>query len=96
MITLSILANSGGSGLLQFTPFILMIVIFWVLIIRPQQKRQKELKAQIDALKTNDKVVTIGGLHGVVLGLGETTMTLKVEDGTRIEFDKSAVARVIK
>lgn len=95
--TFNILAQgSAGAGLLQFTPFILMILIFWVLIIRPQQKRQKQLKAEIDALKNNDKVVTIGGMHGIVLEIGETTFTLKTEDGTRIEFDKSAVARVVK
>ncbi len=93
-----ILAQSGISSFLG-GPIPLMIAffgIFYILIIRPQQKRQKAIKNQIDALKINDKVVTIGGMHGTVLGIGETTFTLKTEDGTRIEFDKSAIARVDK
>jgi preprotein translocase subunit YajC len=64
------------------------------LIIRPQQKRAKELKTLVDSLKTGDKVVTNAGLHGIVANVKEKTFLLKVADNVKLEFDKSAVGVV--
>jgi preprotein translocase subunit YajC len=77
-------------------PIILMFVIFYFILIRPQRKRQKELAAQIETLRSGDKVVTSGGIHGLVTNIKERTVILKVAEGTKMEFEKSAVQAVIK
>ncbi len=71
-----------------------MVPIFYVLLIRPQQKRQKELKNLITSMKTGDKVITNAGLHGIVANVKEKTFLLKVADNVKLEFDKSAVGVV--
>lgn len=73
---------------------VVMVVVFWVVLIRPQQKRQKETANKIKALKKNDKVITIGGLHGSVTHVGEKTFSLRIADGVTVKFDKSSVAKV--
>lgn len=88
-------AKPGGGGLQMMLMIGLMIVVMWVVMIRPQQKRQKEQQKKIDALKKNDKVVTIGGLHGVVNHVGKQTLSLRVADGQFLTFDKKAVATVL-
>ncbi|MCE9609876.1 MAG: preprotein translocase subunit YajC [Chthoniobacter sp.] len=78
-------------------PLICMGVIFYFLIIRPQSKRQNELKALVSALKTGDKVVTTGGIHGIIANVKEgTTLLLKVADNVKIEINKDAIAHVVK
>jgi len=78
-------------------PLICMGVIFYFLIIRPQNKRQKELKNLITALKTGDKVVTTGGVHGIIANVKEgATLLLKVADNVKIEINKDAIAHVVK
>src|SRR5687768_4195495 len=73
-----------------------IMVIMWVLMIRPQQKRQKELAARIAGLKTGDRVVTIGGVHGTVSNVKDgPTLTLKVDDNCKLTVDKSSVATVL-
>lgn len=72
------------------------MVIMWVLMIRPQQKRQKELVARIAGLKTGDRVVTIGGVHGTVSNVKDgPTLVLKVDDNCKLTVDKSSVATVL-
>ena len=75
--------------------FVLIILIFYFLIIRPQKKRDKEAKAMIDAMKKGDKVVTIGGIHGTVVMVKDKTVIIKVDDSARIEFNKSAISSVV-
>jgi preprotein translocase subunit YajC len=89
-------AGKGGAmgGILSFLPFILIIAIFYFLIIRPQNKKQKETKKMLDALKKGDKVVTIGGINGVITKVGETTVTVQVDDSTKIKFTRSAIAQI--
>jgi preprotein translocase subunit YajC len=88
---------STGSPLTQVIPFICIGVIFYFLIIRPQSKRQKELANLISTLKTGDKVVTSGGIHGIIANVKEgNTLILKVADNVKIEIDKSAIATVDK
>lgn len=75
----------------QLLPFILMLVIFYFLLIRPQQKRAKERNAMLASLKKGDQVVTIGGMHGTITDLDDDTVTLKVSENTKIKFERSAI-----
>lgn len=87
-------ASSTASFLTTIVPFILIIFIFYFFLIRPQNKKQKETEKMISALKKGDKVVTIGGIHGVVSSTKEKTIIVKVDDNTKIEFSRSAIATV--
>ncbi len=78
----------------SFLPLILLIIIFYFLLIRPQQKKAKEDKARQDALKVNDEVVTIGGLHGIVRDVQENTVLIEVSPSVTIKMEKVAIARV--
>ncbi|MBI4971529.1 MAG: preprotein translocase subunit YajC [Candidatus Omnitrophica bacterium] len=92
-------APAGGSSnmLVSFLPLILMFVIFYLLLIRPQQKRQKALQLMIKNLKKGDKVVTSGGMIGTVWGVAEDKVVLKVgEDEVKLEFEKSSISGLIK
>ena len=86
---------TSGSLLMAVLPFGLIILIFYFFIIRPQNKKQKETEKMIAALKKGDKVVTIGGIYGVVSSTRESTVIVKVDDGTKIEFARTAISSVI-
>lgn len=88
-----VLQQQGGSGLMSFVPLILIIVVFWFFMIRPQMKRQKELKNFRDALKKGDKIVTTGGIYGKVLEIGDYYIIMEVEGQSRLKVDKSAVIK---
>ena len=75
-------------------PFLFMGVIFYFLLIRPQQKRQKQHRELLSGLKTGDRVVTSSGIHGLISNVKETTFLLKVADNVKIEIDKSSIAGV--
>jgi preprotein translocase subunit YajC len=85
-------APSGGPNMLVM--MVLMFVMMYFMVIRPQQKRAKELADRIAALKVGDDIVTTAGLHATVHSIKETTVMLKVAEGIKLEFDKSAVAAV--
>ena len=89
--------KSGGSSLFghPIVMMILMFVIFWVILIRPQQKQRKALAAKQAALKKGDKVITIGGMHATVNAVSESTVSLKLSEGTFVKYDKTAIATVI-
>jgi preprotein translocase subunit YajC len=87
-------APQDGSALLQFIPFIAIIGIFYFLIIRPQNKKQKETQRMLDALKKGDRVVTIGGIHGIIQTVKERSVVLKVDDNVKLEFNRSAISTV--
>jgi preprotein translocase subunit YajC len=72
-------------------PLLLMFVLFYFLLIRPQQKRQKAVQQMQTDLKKGDKVVTIGGLHGFVDALDEGTVVIKCGDGSRLTYDRAAI-----
>lgn len=78
----------------QIGPFVLIFVVFYFFIIRPQQKRQRERAAMLNQIKKNDKVVTIGGLHGTVVDLDDNTVTLLVNESTKMVFERHAVNTV--
>ena len=84
--------SSSGSGLLSFLPLILIILVFYLFFIRPQMRKSKEQKKFREALKKGDKVITIGGIHGKILEVSDTTVVLDVGNQQRMTFEKSAVA----
>jgi preprotein translocase subunit YajC len=89
-------ATSQPDLLQTLLPFLFMGVIFYFLLIRPQQKRQKQHQQLMSNLKTGDRVVTSSGIHGLIANVKDTTFLLKVADNVKIEIDKSAVAGVEK
>ncbi|MBR1404355.1 MAG: preprotein translocase subunit YajC [Treponema sp.] len=98
MFFVPLLQTAGASSsqtLMSIVPFVLIIAIFYFFIIRPQNKKQKETQKMIDALKKGDKVVTIGGIHGIVSATKEKTVIVKVDEGVKIEFNRSAIAGVV-
>ena len=94
---LPLLQEGAASGqlLTMILPFGLIILVFYFLIIRPQNKKQKETKSMLAALKKNDKVVTIGGIRGTVVSVKEGAVVLKVADNIKMEFSKSAISNVL-
>jgi preprotein translocase subunit YajC len=84
--------QSGGAGIISFLPIVLIVVVFWFFMIRPQNKQRKETQRMLSELKKGDKVVTIGGIHGVVQSVRETTVILKVDENCKIELTRSAIA----
>ena len=86
--------GEGGGGVLGFLPFILIFVIFYFFLIRPQKKRQKETQKMLDELRKGDRVITIGGIHGVIQTVREKTVIIKVDENTKLEFSRTAVASV--
>lgn len=88
-----ILAQSAGLEGLIFP--VLLIIIFWVLLIRPQQKRAKEAKLRQANLKKGDKVVTIGGMHASVNSVSDNTVSLRISEGIYVKYDKTAIAHVV-
>lgn len=80
---------------MQFLPLVLMFVVLYFIMIRPQMKRQKELKAMIEALSKGDEVVIGGGILGKIAKLGETTLHLEVANGVEIQVQRSAVVQVL-
>ena len=83
-------ASMAGS----FIPLLLIIVIFYFFLIRPQNKKQKETQRMLSALKKGDKIITIGGIHGVISSVKENTVIVKVDDDRKIEFNRSAISTV--
>jgi preprotein translocase subunit YajC len=91
--------GSGGGGGLFGSPIVMMVllvVMFYFLLIRPQQKQRKEQAARISSMETGDKVVSAGGIHGLVHNIKERTVVVKVAEGMMIEFEKSSITTVTK
>lgn len=84
---------SGPMGM--FGPLVLIVLIMYFFMIRPQQKKQKETQKMLDALKKGDKVITIGGIHGTVASTKDNIVVVKVDDNTKIEFNRTAIATVV-
>jgi preprotein translocase subunit YajC len=87
-------AGQGGpAGIItSLIPLVLIFVIFYFLLIRPQQKRAKEHKTMIDNLKKGDKIITSGGIYGVIEAVGTNTITIKVAENTKVKIGKAYVA----
>jgi preprotein translocase subunit YajC len=95
MQTFLILFQGGGlSGLAQLMPLVLIIAVFYVLVIRPQQKRQKQLQETISSLRINDRVVTTGGIIGVITAVRDSSFIIRSADKTILEVARSAIADI--
>ena len=85
-------AQGGTGGFASFIPLILMFVIFYFLLIRPQQKKAKLHKEMIAAIKKGDRVVSSGGLHGVVTGLTDDLVTMEIAPKVRVKVSRGSIA----
>ncbi len=91
MILLQAAGQNAGGGYSTIIMMVAIFVIFWLFMIRPQQKRQKELQQKRDALGINDRIVTSGGLYGVIKDIKQTEFVVEIADGVRVRVDKGSV-----
>lgn len=84
----------SSQALIQYLPIVVIVIAFYFILIRPQQRRQKDRNTMLKALQPGAKVVTIGGIHGTVTEMDDQTVTLRVADNTRMTFERSAVNAV--
>jgi len=89
-------AGVGPNPLASFIPIILIFIIMYFVLFRPQMRRQKEQRLLVSALKTGDRVVTAAGIHGMITNVKDTTVTVKVADNVKLEMDKTAISNVLK
>lgn len=87
-------ATSGDGGLVSFLPFVLIIVLFYFLLIRPQQKRSKEHRKMLEALAVGDEVISSGGILGKVDVVGDSEVTLDL-GGVKVRFQKSHIQAIL-
>ena len=87
--------GAGAGGFSAFIPLILMFVIFYFLLIRPQQKKQKVHRTMIENLKVGDRVVTGGSIHGRITALNEATLTVEIADKVRVKVTRGSVSALI-
>jgi preprotein translocase subunit YajC len=95
--------GSGGSGggggtqlITMLVTFGLIIVVFYFLVIRPQNRKQKDAKRMLESIHKGDRVVTIGGMHGYVESVKDDAVVLKVDDNVKLKFNKSAISTVLE
>jgi len=88
-------AGSTENSLMSLLPLVLMFVVLYFIMIRPQMKRQKEAKAMVEALAKGDEIVTTGGLIGKISKLGETILSVEVASGVELQLQRSAVVQVL-
>ncbi|KXB72497.1 preprotein translocase subunit YajC [Porphyromonas somerae] len=91
MILLQAAGQNAGGGYSTIIMMVAIFVIFWLFMIRPQQKRQKELQQKREALGINDRIVTSGGLYGVIKDVKQTELVIEIADGVRVRVDKGSV-----
>src|ERR1041385_4464859 len=88
--------TAPGPGFGGFIPLILIVIMMYFVLLRPQMRRQKDQQRLVSTLKTGDRVVTNAGIHGLISNVKETTVIVKVADNVKIEMEKSAIANVLK
>ena len=88
-------AGDVAGGLMSFIPLILMFVVLYFIMIRPQMKRQKEMKAMLEALAAGDEVITVGGILGKVTAVKDQYITVEIVAGTEVQMQKNAVTSVL-
>ena len=101
LLTIAMGAAPGGAGqeqspLYSFGMIAIMIVIFYFMLIRPQQRREKERRSMMDSVKSGDRVAFSGGILGVVTNVKEKTLMIKVADNVKIEVSRAAVTQVLE
>jgi preprotein translocase subunit YajC len=85
-------SGSQQSSWMTFIPLLLIIVVFYFFFIRPQMKRSKDQKKFRESLQKGQKIITIGGIHGRIVEIQDTTVTIEVENSVRLRVEKSAIA----
>lgn len=95
MLNLILQANpqAQGSGASMWIMLALIFLVMWFFMIRPQRKQQKELEAMRNSLKKGDKVITAGGIYGIVADVDERTVLMKVDDNVKIRVDKTSIQK---
>ncbi len=88
--------SSAASPLIQLFPLVLIFVIFYFLLIRPQKQKEKEHQKMLAGINKNDEVVTSGGIHGTVVSVKEKTLTLRIDENVKMEIEKNSVAYIKK
>ncbi len=96
LLTLLLQARPAGESWVSFLPLIGIAVVMYFFMIRPQQRKAAEAKRFRDSIAKGSTIVTIGGLHGKVLDVSDESVTIEVDRGTRLKFDRSAIAREVK
>jgi preprotein translocase subunit YajC len=91
-----VLQAEGGGLLALFLPFLLVFIVFYFFIIRPQRKREDQRKAMISAVQKGDRIVTIGGIHGTVTKVDDDSVLAEVDGQVKLRFDKNAIASIGK
>jgi len=86
--------QSAASPLIQLFPLVLIFVIFYFLLIRPQKQKEKEHQKMLSGINKNDEVVTLGGIHGTIVSVKEKTLTLRIDENVKMEIEKSSVAYI--
>lgn len=87
-------SGSGATSWVSMLPIVAIVAVFYFLIIRPQNKKQKETQRMLSELKKGDRVVTIGGIHGLIQSVRESTVILRVDENCKVEFSRSAIGTV--
>jgi preprotein translocase subunit YajC len=88
--------EGGAGGFTGFIPLILMFVIFYFLLIRPQQKRSKEHRQMVANLKKGDRIITSGGIHGRITGMDDVTLTVEIADKVRVKVARGNVSALVQ
>lgn len=89
-------SGDGGSAFLSFLPLILIVVVMYMFILRPQARKQKERQKMLETVKKGDDIVTVGGLHGKVVGTKneDKVLIIKVDENVKVEVDRTAVSNI--
>ena len=88
-------AGSDSGGLMGFLPILLMFVVLYFIMIRPQMKRQKETRAMLEALAVGDEIITVGGILGKVTAMKDQNVTVEIASGTEVIMQKGAITAVL-
>jgi len=88
--------GDSGSGITStLVMFGLIFLIFYFMIVRPQQKRSKERQKMLDAIKKGDKIITAGGVHGTVIGVEDKTVLVQIADNVKVKVDRGSVSSIV-
>jgi preprotein translocase subunit YajC len=86
--------SSAASPLVQLFPLVLIFVIFYFLLIRPQKQKEKEHQKMLGGINKNDEVVTLGGIHGTVVNVKDKTLILRIDENVKMEVEKNSIAYI--
>ncbi len=94
MTSIIAMAQPGGNPITTIIPLLLVVLIFYFMILRPQQKKQKERTQLLESVQKGDKVITVGGVHGTVVGLEDKTAIIQIADNVKVKYERSAISTI--